>query len=206
MPRIRVRIETLSDLIFGLALSIGSIALVQHIPQAPADLYSDVVEFGFSFLIIVGVWLGYTRIVSVLPAESSGTIFLNLALLFCVALEPFLYYVLFQATVPAFVDFASAAYALDTGAMMGLLSGMMYLVVRQEGHAEVQKLDARSLRTFKVSMVAQGICAALFLVSASDFFWIPVPGVSYLRFLLWYVALGVFFTTRAFVRRGAEKK
>jgi uncharacterized membrane protein len=179
MPRIRVRIETLSDLVFGLALSIGSIALVQHIPQVPGDLYSDVVEFGFGFLIIVGVWLGYTRIVSVMPAESAGTVLLNLALLFCVALEPFLYYVLFQATVTTFVDFSSTAYALDTGAMMGLLSGMMYLVVRQEGHAMVPKLQTRALRNFKVSMVGQAICAALFLVSALHVFWIPVPAVGY---------------------------
>jgi hypothetical protein len=28
LPKLRIRIETLSDLVFGLALSIGSIALV----------------------------------------------------------------------------------------------------------------------------------------------------------------------------------
>ncbi len=55
IPQLKTRIETLSDLVFGLALSIGSIALVQHIPQAPADLTTDIVQFGFSFLIIVAI-------------------------------------------------------------------------------------------------------------------------------------------------------
>jgi len=32
----KTRIETLSDLVFGLALSIGSIALIQHVPQQAA--------------------------------------------------------------------------------------------------------------------------------------------------------------------------
>jgi uncharacterized membrane protein len=158
------------------------------------------VEFGFSFLIIVGVWLGYSRIVSVLPAETFDIVFLNLFLLFCVALEPFLYYVLFQASA-AFADFASGAYAVDTGAMMGLLSCMMFLVVRQERRGEGRKLDPTSFARFRVSMVTQAVCAALFLLSATPIFWVQAPGVGYVRFLMWYVALGIFFASRGFGRK-----
>jgi uncharacterized membrane protein len=201
LPRLKIRVEALSDLVFGLALSIGSIALVQKIPDVPGDLVTDVVEFGFSFLIIVGVWLGYTRIVAVLPAETAGTVFLNLLLLFCVAVEPFLYYVLFQAS-EGFVEFASSAYAVDTGLMMGLLSSMMYLVVRQESRVPVRKLRAAVLARFKVSMTVQAACGALFLASATPFFWVQIPGLGYLRFLTWYVALGIFFASRVFGRRG----
>jgi hypothetical protein len=57
IPTIRIRIETLSDLVFGLALSIGSIILIEHIPHDAAALISDVELFAFSFLIIVGIWL-----------------------------------------------------------------------------------------------------------------------------------------------------
>ena len=199
-----MRIETLSDLVFGLALSIGSIALVQHIPQAPADLVNDVTTFGFSFLVIVGIWLGYSRIVSVLPVETSGALFLNLALLFCVALEPFLYYVLQTAPV-GFLEFSSEAYGLDTGAMMGLLSGMMYLVVRQEAHADVHRLHANVVKRFRMSMIAQGIGAALFLASVSDIFWIKVPVEGYLRFLMWYFALAIFLASRV-LEEGREMR
>ena len=130
----------------------------------------DVVQFGFSFLIIVGIWLGYTRIIGILPVETPFTVLLNLVLLFCVALEPFLYFVLFQTNDPVFLDFSSAAFTLDTGAMMGLLSGMMFMVLREEKVGVAHRLRPSAIKNFKVSMVAQIIGAATFLVSVSDVF------------------------------------
>ncbi len=207
IPRIKFRIEALSDLVFGLALSLGAITLIQNIPQDPSHLINDVVLFGFSFLIIVGIWLGYTRIVSVLSVETSEAMLLNLALLFCVALEPFLYYVFqTQPAGSAFLDFSSAAFGLDIGSMMGLLGAMVYLVLHQEAHAEVHTLRAKSLRGFKVSMAAHAICAAIFLVSISDVFWVQVPNFGYLRFLLWYIALGIFFISRPAARMTSGKE
>jgi uncharacterized membrane protein len=204
LPRLKVRIESLSDLVFGLALSLGSIVLVQRLPQSSTDLMVDIFQFGFSFLIIVGIWLGYTRIIGILPVETSVILVLNLALLFCVALEPFLLYTQFQTNDPAFLDFSTAAFALDTGAMMGLLTGMMFIVLRQERLGVAHRLRASAVRNFKISMFAQAIGAALFLVSISDAFWIQVPGLGYLRFILWYAALGTFFASRAFARKGVE--
>ena len=203
-PKLKVRIETLSDLVFGLALSLGSIALVQHIPQTSTDLTVDIVEFGFSFLIIVGIWLGYTRIVGILPVETSVTLVLNLALLFCVALEPFLYYILFQTSDPVFLDFSSAAFALDIGAMMVLLSSMMFMALREERLGVAHRLRASAVRNFKISMISQMIGAAIFLASISGVFWVQIPGLGYLRFLMWYAALGTFFASRAFARKGEE--
>jgi uncharacterized membrane protein len=196
IPTIRIRIETLSDLVFGLALSIGSITLIQHIPQDAAGLTNDVELFAFSFLIIVGIWLGYTRIIAVLPVETAGTLSLNLALLFCVALEPFLYYV-FETAPAGFLDFSSAAYALNTGSMMALLAGMMYIVIRQDARGEVHRLRQGSIRNFRVTMASQAIGSVIFIISTSDVFWVNVPGFGYLRFLLWYIALGTFFASRA---------
>jgi uncharacterized membrane protein len=204
LPRLKVRIEALSDLVFGLALSLGSIVLVQRLPQSSADLMGDVFQFGFSFLIIVGIWLGYTRIIGILPVETSVTLVLNLGLLFCVALEPFLLYTQFQTSDLAFQDFSTAAFALDTGAMMGLLSGMMLMVLREERLSVAHRLRPSAVRNFRISMIAQAIGAALFLVSVSDVFWVEVPGLGNLRFLLWYGALGTFFASRAFARKGVE--
>jgi uncharacterized membrane protein len=196
IPTIRIRIETLSDLVFGLALSIGSINLIEHIPQDATGLITDVGLFAFSFLIIVGIWLGYTRIIAVLPVETASTLSLNLGLLFCVALEPFFFYV-YQTAPAAFLDFSSAAYALDTGSMMALLAGMMFLVIRQDSRREVRRLRQVSIRNFRVSMVSQAIGSGLFIISASDVFWVVVPDFGYLRFLIWYIALGTFFASRA---------
>jgi uncharacterized membrane protein len=205
IPTIRIRIETLSDLIFGLALSIGSITLIEHIPQDAAGLINDVELFAFSFLIIVGIWLGYTRIIAVLPVETASTLSLNLGLLFCVVLEPFFFYV-FQTAPATFLDFSSAAYALDTGSMMALLAGMMFLVLRQDAHSEVRRLRQVSIRNFRVSMVSQAIGSVLFIVSASEVFWVEVPDFGYLRFIMWYIALGTFFASRAFSGSRAGKR
>ena len=186
IPTIRIRIETLSDLVFGLALSIGSITLIEHIPQDAAGLINDVELFAFSFLIIVGIWLGYTRIIAVLPVETASTLSLNLGLLFCVALEPFFFYVFQTAPTPPtppatpitpFLDFSSAAYALDTGSMMALLSGMMFLVLRQDAHRKVRRLRQVSIRNFRVTMVSQAIGSVLFIISASDVFLGPGSGL-----------------------------
>src|SRR5579864_6928371 len=93
-PRIKVRIESLSDLIFGLALSIGSLFLVGKVPQSGQDLVDSVLLFGFGFVIVVMTWLAYSRTMAVLPAEVPFALIVNLALLFVVAIEPYLFYVL----------------------------------------------------------------------------------------------------------------
>ncbi len=58
-PRIKVRIESLSDLVFGLALSIGSLEFLSTPGQTAFELEKNVAYFGFSFSILVFTWLGY---------------------------------------------------------------------------------------------------------------------------------------------------
>jgi hypothetical protein len=58
------------------------------------------------------IWPGYTRTVAFLPMETEGIFFLNIVLLFAVALEPFLFYAVISqsgssAEVLKFLDFAS---------------------------------------------------------------------------------------------------
>ena len=60
------------------------------------------------------------------------------------------------------------------------------------------------MRNFKISMIAQIIGAAIFLASISEVFWIQVPGLGYLRFLMWYAALVTFFASRAVARKCVE--
>ena len=130
--RIKIRIESLSDLVFGLALSIGSLILVGRVPQSGQDLATNVLLFGFGFLIVVLTWLLYSRTMSVLSAEVPLAMLLNLLLLFCVALEPYLYYVVQSAQPLGLLDAASVAYALDVGGMFFLLAALAYLVVRED--------------------------------------------------------------------------
>jgi uncharacterized membrane protein len=91
----RPRIQGLSDLIFGLALSIGAVQFIGNLPQDPSTLWHDLLYFGFSFLILISVWNRYTSTTSVMPIETPVLVRLNMLLLFTVAIEPFLLDVLF---------------------------------------------------------------------------------------------------------------
>lgn len=81
----RARIEDLSDLIFGLALSIGAIELVVSSSSGTltnSEIDLAVVGFGFNFLILINVWTRYTEITSVVPIQTTVTMRLNMLLLF----------------------------------------------------------------------------------------------------------------------------
>ena len=84
--RPRPRIESLTDLVFGLAPSIGSIILISKQPSKPDDLYRAIAWFGFSFLILIQIWFRFTEIMLVLPVQTTWTRVLNTILLFLVAL------------------------------------------------------------------------------------------------------------------------
>jgi uncharacterized membrane protein len=152
--------------------------------------------FGFSFLLIIAVWLGYTRVLPLLSFETFGPLLLNLVLLFCVALEPFLYYVL-QTASSTYLEFWSSAFALDMGGMMGMLSCLMFVAVRQARRGEVHRLPPSSIKRFRRVVISQALMSALFLASVSNIFWIQIPDLGYLRFLMWYLAIGVLLASRA---------
>ena len=168
--RTKIRIESLSDLVFGLALSIGSVFLIGRVPQTGQDLAANFLLFGFSFLILVMTWVGYSRTMAVLPVEVPFTLLLNLLLLFCVALEPYLFFILAPVDSLDLLNTESIAYALDVGAMFLLLAALALLVVKEEhkpgsggGHP---RLHPVMLRRFRWVMKAETIVGAIFIVSA----------------------------------------
>lgn len=121
----RPRIESLSDLVFGLALSIGTISLITRIPRSPGDIVFDVVQFGFSFLVLISVWISYTSIMSVLPVEDRTVTILNVVMLFLVAIEPYLFYlnVIFDLSGhELLLDYASTIYAIDMAGLFAILA------------------------------------------------------------------------------------
>jgi uncharacterized membrane protein len=83
----RPRIEAFSDLIFGLALSIGALTLIGQQLTSFEALMIALGLYSFSFLILVGVWLSYSNLTSVLPSET-GTL-TSIAGLFLISTLPF---------------------------------------------------------------------------------------------------------------------
>ena len=200
-PKPKPRIEGLSDLVFGLALSIGAITLVDNPPQTSLAIYQDVGTFAVSFYILISIWLRYTRIMSVLPLERRRTTFVNALLLFCVAIEPFLFNLLQRpiagVETSSFLDTASTLFALDVGGMMLMLGLFCNEIATKD-----RKLVSMDLNeTFKSERNIWSLFAAFFFVSAIPEFWsIQINGTPF-RFLIWVVPLVLVWVARMHKRR-----
>ena len=191
-PIPRSRIETLSDLVFGLALSIGALTLVGKPPATPADIRSGIFGFGFSFIILVSVWLRYTRIMSVLPLETAWTVLLNIALLFLVSVEPYLLSVLNSAETLAIFDYASVAYALDLAGLVAILGLFTHMLTSEERKLIPARLLGQQRRIRNVFLFS----AFLFLVSTLPPFLAWKFGGTPVRVLFWYVPLVMLWSFR----------
>lgn len=203
-PRIKIRIESLSDLVFGLALSIGSLELLARTPQTSADLATSVALFAFSFFIVVSIWFGYARIMAVIAQETGSAVFLNLVLLFCVVLEPYLFFVLqSKPSDPFFLNWASFGYALDVGAMFLILGGLIRPILRKKS-AGFEDVDLHPIlfRRFRAAMFLYLFVGGAYLVSALPIFWVDTA-IGPVRFLFWYSAFA--FTFLGIVNRRRER-
>jgi len=187
--------------VFGLALSIGAITLVESPPKTSLAIYADVGTFAVSFYIIISIWLRYTRIMSVLPLERRRTIFANSILLFCVAIEPFLFNLLQKPIVGAetssFLATASTLFGLDIAGMF-LVLGLFC----NEIATEDRKLVARNLiGTFRRERNWLFLSSAFFFVSAIPVLWsIQIKGTS-IRYLIWIVPLALVWVASVHRRR-----
>ena len=193
----RPRIESLSDLVFGLALSIGAFALVGSPPTSDSGFYRDVLTFGFNFIVLISIWLRYTRIMSALPLETRRTLLLNSVLLFSVALEPFVFNILRLGNSAArpsvsLYEAASSFFGIDVGAMMAIM-GVFTLALADE---ERRLVPAEMIGRLRSEASIWFTSAAIFLLSAVPLFGrvtvgnVDVTGFS-VRELMWATALAI---------------
>jgi uncharacterized membrane protein len=187
----------LSDLVFGLALSIGAFALVSSPPMDDAGFYRDVLTFGFNFAVLISIWIRYTRIMSALPVETRRTMTLNAILLFTVSLEPFIFNILRSGNSsshlsPSLVEAASSSFGIDVGAMM-LIMGVFTLALADE---EKRLVPSEMLGRLRSEAEIWFTSAGIFLVSAVPLFGrvpigpVPLNGLS-VREFMWAAALAV---------------
>ncbi|HEY3421396.1 MAG TPA: TMEM175 family protein [Methanomassiliicoccales archaeon] len=178
----KYRIEGLSDLVFGLALSIGSLAMINQTVNDYTDVLEGILGFVFGFMIIVGVWVSYTKIISEIKVETEMDFRLNLALLMLVAIEPYLLYLLGHDD-PKILDFGSTAYAINIALIMLILAAMYNRRPSTE-QSEETIVSNRLDRNRFISI------ALIFLVSALPYFWMPNAIFDMnLRFLIWVLTI-----------------
>lgn len=189
----RPRIQGLSDLIFGLALSIGSVQLLVYSPKGGYDILTSLVVFGFSFLILINVWLRYTSLTSVVPIETTGMVRLNVLLLFLVAIEPYLFDIMVKSglSLDPGLD-ASAFYALDIGGMNLVIAYFTHLMTLEER----KLIPADLVRRYRQSRNAIFLVALIFVLSS-----IPSLGSTNLlgtslRVILWIATVPLIWISR----------
>jgi uncharacterized membrane protein len=199
----RPRIQTLSDLIFGLALSIGAITLLTEKPSSVMDLAFSLLGFGWAFVILALVWVRYTRIMSVLPVETGRMMGANMLLLFLVSVEPYLYNLISVSFVrlPGQLDsgITTALYAVDMGSMFLIIAYFTHELTIEDRKLIPKKL----LRSYRLQRNTTIVSAALFLVSTLPIFWSFTVFGFQVRFILWMGTFLVWIVRRELeARRG----
>jgi len=196
----RPRIETLADLIFGLSLSIGSIALIANPPKSNAEITTHILAFAYTFFVLITAWMIYTTYMSVLPVETRTVTFLNVGLLLLVAIVPYLLNGvevvapgLTSDQVSMIQNYSSQLFALDLGGILIILATFAHVISLEE-----KKLVAPELVTlFRNGRNRMAMLALLILISVAPQFWewtlLGVP----IRLYLWYPPLISYWVGRA---------
>jgi uncharacterized membrane protein len=192
----RPRIQSLSDLIFGLALSISALTLIGQQPSTFDQLMVSLGLYAFSFLLLISVWHRYSSIMSILPVETPGLTDLNILLLFMVSIEPYLFNELFTSNGKMFYS-VSIIYSLDFAAMMLIIAFFDHSLADEEKKLVPKKL----LRRYKFSRNFSLLMAAIFIISAVPFFGYTTLYNAPIRVILWIAALLFGWGRRSLERR-----
>jgi uncharacterized membrane protein len=185
----RPRIQSLSNLIFGLALSIGALTLIG---QQASDFQHILISLGyyaFSFLILINVWRIYSNTMDLLPVETAGLVDLNIVLLFLVSIEPFLFNQILGSSTLAVAENVSVLYALDLAGLFLIMAFFTHSLVDEEKKLVPQSLllSYKRVRNFEL------LASAIFLVSIIPIFWSLGITVNNsfirLRFIMWILTL-----------------
>lgn len=184
-------LDKLTDTIFGFALAVGALSLTVRNPQNESEVIAGIFIFGLSFVILIVIWWGHHDLMSHINTSKPKTIFLNVVLLFFVAIEP---YLLNTLNVDfALFSFTSTLYAVDMAFLVGISAVLAHILVKENQG----KLPDTQLESYRLSRNAQIVFAGLFLLSVLPQFltWrfmnIPV------RVCLWYATLALSIITSA---------
>jgi hypothetical protein len=199
--RPRPRIESLADLIFGLSLSIGSIALLTTSARTPFDIDSHILAFAFTFLILITAWIIYTTDMSVLPVETRAVTFLNILLLLLVALVPYLLNTVefIDPTISADASFAirdysSTLFALDLSGILLILAAFSHVISIEEN----KLVSLEVVHLFRNGRNRMLVLSVVMAASIAPVFWqVSVFGVP-ARIYVWYLPLISYWVGRAF--------
>lgn len=178
-------IRILTEAVFGFALAVGALSLTAANPTTILEIVGGLLLFSLSFAILVVIWWGTSNLMSQLDQDKSTTIFLNILLLFFVAIEPYLLNI--QSASQALFPFTSTLYAIDMAFLMGISAALSHILLLEKKDT----LVAHQLRHYTMNRNFQFMFAGLFLFSIVPQFaeW-TFAGFT-VRSLIWFIALGI---------------
>jgi uncharacterized membrane protein len=193
------RIEALSDLVFGLSLSLASISLIVSPPSSPSEINNHILAFVFAFILLITAWINYTSSMSVLPLETRTVTVLNVIMLMSVALVPFLLNIIelpnpSLALVENLVirDYASTLFAVNLSALLAILGLFSHILAKEETKLIAPDLVARYRTTRNLTLILAGF---MLLTAAPIFGTYMILGYP-IRLYVWYVPIIVYWISR----------
>lgn len=181
------RIEDLSNLVFGLALTLGAISLIKPETDDLVSLFNTIIQFGLSFAVIIWIWWLYNSLINERDLARKGMAQLNMLLLFLVVIEPFL------LSVSEPYSSGKIAYSLDLG--LTLLIFALFYNAAISDDISPPKDAHRQLMRFNRNLTV--VCAAIFFVSLIPQLLLGADGAD-IQSLMWLSAL--------FIGAGARRR
>lgn len=176
------QIKSLSDIVFGLAISIGGIGFIYSVPSDKNAVINGMAWFALGFLILIVLWVNYTRVMDETEIESPWDMMLNVVLLLCVSIEPIFLNIISSGTMD---DFATMIYAIDVGTMLIIFSVFYHWIVEDKTR-EGKHDEMMEFRHLRVIRIADG---GIFYLSILPFFWNNMLFGIHLRFIVWFLAI-----------------
>ncbi len=176
-------IEDLSNLVFGLALTLGALTLVPPSGESFEELLSILLSFGLSFLIILWFWWIYNSAMKHTRMDRQSKYALNFVLLFLVVIEPYLLSISDKTS-------GATAYALDIGSAL-----LIFVMLNQFSIEEIPAKDDAERERLTRSRNVLLICAFVFFASNLIQF-VPSLQSAGVQGLVWLSVLLIAFLSR----------
>ena len=188
------------DLIFGLSLSIGAVALItSSAPSSVSDIDGRLLAFLFTASFIITSWMVYTYEMSVLPVETNFVVYLNVLMLILIAMIPYLLYSvefanpsLSPVDSSAIRDYASSLFAIDLAGILVILATFSHVISIEEKHLVAPQVA----KIFQNNRNVQAILALVVIISLLPIFWTLTLFGEPVRLYIWFVPVVSYWARR----------
>lgn len=177
-------IEALSSIVFGIALSIGTFTFITSDTQL---VLANILTFAFSFLILIYIWLRYTKILELIKVETTLEMCLNIIMLFLVVMEPYLFIQVqinsVSVVASSRLGYTSFLFGLDIAGLM-LALGTIYIL----GLRNFRDLRREIMSHYDYITKSLFLIGIFFLIADLPMVWnVYIYGFQ-LRFVLWVLS------------------